>query len=262
MMINLTETPLWILGLVVVLMTLIAMSGPLLVRRRMSLEWLSTNNEVAGFKFAIIGVIYAVLLGFAVITVWDRFTDAESNVGLEAGAAATIFRLVNGIDGETSSAVRARMRDYLRAAITADWPAMELGKSSPEATRALSDVYAALLQFQPKDARGAAVMAELLHQLDLLAHARRARIVLAAGIVPDVVWVVLFGGAFITIGFTLLFGTKNLGAQASMTGGLSLMIFSILLVIIAIDHPFAGSVSVDSKPLAIVLAELGGGANP
>jgi hypothetical protein len=261
-MIYLTKTPLWILGLLVVLMTLIAMSGPLLVRRRIGLDLLRTNNEVAGFKFAIIGVIYAVLLGFAAITVWDKFSDAENNVGLEAGAAAAIFRLANGIDGEASSAVRARMTDYLRAAITADWPAMQLGKSSPEATRALSDVYTALLQFRPQDARGAAVMEALLHQLDLLALARRGRIVLASGIVPSIVWVVLFGGACITIGFTYLFGTENLRAQAMMTGALSLLIFSILLVIVAIDHPFAGSVSVESLPLAAVLADLGGVAYP
>jgi hypothetical protein len=72
---------------------------------------------------------------------------------------------------------------------------------------------------------------------------------------------VLFGGAAITIGFTLLFATQNLRHQVVMTGGLALLIFSILLVIIAIDHPFAGSVRVDSSPLATVLAELGG-ANP
>ena len=257
-MIILTETPLWILGLLVGLMTLIAMSGPLLVRRRMSLERLRTNNEVAGFKFATVGVIYAVLLGFAAITVWEKFIDAEGTVGQEAGAAVAIFRLAHGIDGEASSAVHARMADYLRAAIAEDWPAMRLGKSSQNASRALSDVYAALLQFQPHDAHGAAVMAELLHQLDLLAHARRARLVVATGIVPNVVWVVLFGGAFITIGFTFLFGTQNLRAQVFMTGGLSLLIFAILVVIIAIDHPFAGSVSVDSQPLATVLAEFAG----
>jgi hypothetical protein len=257
-MLILTKTPLWVLGLLAVLLSLISMSGPLLVRRRISLERLSTNNEVAGFKFATIGVIYAVLLGFAVITVWGKWADAETDVGLEAGAAVTVFRLANSIDGEPGSAVRARMAEYLRAAIAADWPAMQLGKSSPEVTRALTRVYEALLQYQPTDARGAAVMAELLRQLDLLGQARRARIVMAAGVVPGVIWLVLFGGAVVTIAFTFLFATKNLRAQVVMTGGLALLIFSTLLVIVVIDHPFAGSVSVESTPLAVVLADFGG----
>jgi Na+/proline symporter len=84
----LTTAPLWLAGLVLVgLTTLIAMMGPLVIRRRMSLDVLRTNNEVAGFKFATVGVIYAVLLGFTVIVVWEKFNDAENNVALEAGAA-------------------------------------------------------------------------------------------------------------------------------------------------------------------------------
>jgi Protein of unknown function (DUF4239) len=257
-MIILTRAPIWILGLLAVLLTLLSMSGPLLVRRRISLERLSTNNEVAGFKFATIGVIYAVLLGFAVITVWGKWAEAETNVGIEAGAAVTVFRLANVIEDEASSAVRTRMAEYLRAAITTDWPAMQLGKSSPEVTRALTSIYEALLKYEPKEARGAAVMAELLRQLDLLGEARRARIVMAGGVVPGIVWLVLFGGAVVTISFTFLFATKNLRAQVIMTGGLALLIFSTLLVIVAIDHPFAGSVSVEPTPLAVVLADFGG----
>ena len=86
----LSSLPLWLGALLIVIVpTALAMAGPLLVRRRYSLERLATNNEIAGFKFATVGVIYAVLLAFAVIIVWERFTDAESAVVQEAAAAAT-----------------------------------------------------------------------------------------------------------------------------------------------------------------------------
>ena len=48
---------------------------------------------------------------------------------------------------------------------------------------------------------------------------RRERRVMADGIVPAIIWVVLFGGAFLTIGFTFFFGAENLRAQLVMTGG-------------------------------------------
>jgi hypothetical protein len=35
--------------------------------RRVALEGLSTNNEIAGFKFATVGVLYAVLVACAII---------------------------------------------------------------------------------------------------------------------------------------------------------------------------------------------------
>ena len=63
----LTRQPLWLSGMLLVgLTTALAMIGPRLVRRYVTLEKLTTNNEVAGFKFAAVGVLCAVLLAFAI----------------------------------------------------------------------------------------------------------------------------------------------------------------------------------------------------
>jgi Protein of unknown function (DUF4239) len=258
-MIFLTTLPLWLVGVLLIgLTTLIAGVAPVIVRSRMGLDRLRTNNEVAGFKFATIGVLYAVLLGFAVIVVWGKFSDAENNVSQEAGAAATIYRIANGIGGESGPTLREAVTGYLKAAISEDWPAMERGNASPIVTHALDDTYAALLRYNPMDRRGDVLMAEALHQLDVVTQARRARLVVASGIVPGVLWLVLFGGAILTIGFTLFFGAENLRAQTMMKAALSILIFSGLLIIIAIDHPFAGSVKVGPEALAGVLADFGG----
>jgi hypothetical protein len=261
-MMFLTVLPLWISGILLIgLPILVAMSGPVLIRRRVSLERLSTNNEVAGFKFATIGVLYAVLLAFAVIVVWEKFSDAENSVAEEAGAAATIYRLSDGIEG-TGVELRERLNSYLHVAIADDWPAMERGGASPAATDALSAIYASVLTYYPPDQRGAALLAEILHQLNVVTQARRVRLVLAAGIVPGVVWFVLFGGAVLTIGFSFFFATESLRAQALMTGALTALIFSGLLIIVAIDRPFAGTVKVAPEPLAAVLHQLGSAPRP
>ena len=56
----LTTTPLWVAAVVLLVpTTILAMCGPLIVRRYVPLERLRDNNEVAGFKFATVGVIYA-----------------------------------------------------------------------------------------------------------------------------------------------------------------------------------------------------------
>ena len=151
---------------------------------------------------------------------------------------------------------------YLKAAIAKDWPAMERGKASPDVTRALDDVYATLLRFHPGDGRETVLLAEILHQLDLVAQARRARLVMASGTVPGLIWLVLFGGAALTVGFTFFFGTENLRAQTLMTGALSILIFSALLTIIAIAHPFTGTVKVGPEALSSVLEDFAGESRP
>jgi hypothetical protein len=58
----LTTLPLWLSAVVLIVpTTLLAMAGPVIVRRYVELSQLRTNNEVGGFKFATVGVLYAVI---------------------------------------------------------------------------------------------------------------------------------------------------------------------------------------------------------
>lgn len=260
---SLTTMPLWLsVLLLVVLPTAIAMAGPPIVRRFIRLDRLRTNNEVAGFKFATIGVIYAVLLAFAVIVVWQKFNDAESVVAREASAAATIFRLLDGLDAEHSAPLRKATSAYLTAAIDKDWPAMERGSGSNDAMQAISNIYATLLKAHSIEKLDPIVTAELLRQLDDLSTARRSRLVAADGSVPEFLWLVLFGGAIITVGFTFFFGIQNLYAQTLMTGALAILVFFGLLTVIVIDRPFTGGVKVEPEPLIHVLKDFGSASRP
>jgi hypothetical protein len=253
----LASLPIWLAAVLIVLLpTAAAMSGPILIRRRFSLERLTTNNEIAGFKFATVGVIYAVLLAFAVIIIWERYADAETAVVQEAGAAATLYRLAATADPQ-SVAMRGALDRYLQTAIERDWPQMSHVQASPEATRALNDLYAATVSVAQGAARPPAVLVEIFHQLDLVTEARRTRLHLSHGIVPPMLWAVLLVGGALTVSFTFFFGTRNLEAQVLMTGVLALIVFMGLLVIVSINHPFTGPVHIDSEPLQLVLEDFG-----
>lgn len=260
----LTSHSLWLSAtLVVGLTTILAAFGPSVVRRCVGLERLITNNEIAGFKFATIGVLYAVLIAFAIIVVWQKFSDAEVTVSQEAAGAVTIYRLAPALGVQSGAALRDALSKYLSAAVTRDWPAMEHRATSQyRATRlALDAVYAALLSSQSATPREVAVLPEILHQLDVITEARRARLIAADGIVPEVIWPVLFGGAILTVAFTFFFGTKNLLAQTAMTALLSMLIFSELLIIVTVDYPFTGPIKVEPTALARALADFGSAAD-
>jgi len=258
----LTTHPIWIAALVLLVpTTLLAMAGPVIARRYVPLEQLRSNNEVAGFKFATIGVIYAVLLAFAIIIVWERFNQAENDVAKEAGAAATMLRLTQGLDEAHGAAVRAATVDYLKAAIAYDWPAMAEGRPSHRVTEMLTKIYGTVLKFHSFDAAEGLVISDIVRNLDDLSDTRRKRLVLADGIVPGIIWTVLFVGAFLTVAFTFFFGTVNLRAQVVMSGALALLIFSGLLTIVAIDRPFAGTAHVGPEAIAAVIEDFSEGAH-
>src|SRR5262249_21655848 len=190
----LSGLPLWAAAILLVIVpTIAAMCGPVLIRRRIGLERLTTNNEIAGFKFATVGVIYAVLLALAVIIVWERFSEAESAVATEAGAAATVYRLTAGADAE-AAATRAALTRYLSVVIERDWSQMAHEDASREANEALNAVYASTLALVQAGSRHQAVLSATFSQLDEITAARRSRLHLAHGIVPSMLWVVLVIG--------------------------------------------------------------------
>ena len=123
--------PLWLLiALIVALPTILAMAAQVLIHRWVGVTGLAKNNEIAGFKFATVGVIYAVLLAFTVIVVWEKFNDAQSAVANEAGATAALFHYSEGKEPE-ALAVRTALVNYLNAAIEDEWPAMARETESP-----------------------------------------------------------------------------------------------------------------------------------
>jgi len=188
MIFYLTSLPLWLSGVMVVgLGTLLSMLGPALVRRHVDVKRLTANNEIAGFKFATIGVLHAVLLAFAIIVVREKFSDAEVDVVHEAGAAENLYRLSQGLNDKAGAAVRGAVATYLKVTMDNDWPAMDRGtaKAGGAAKQALDAVYATLLS---SDAQGnGTVVSEMLRQVELITQSRRARLVAAQGAVPNVI---------------------------------------------------------------------------
>ena len=70
----------------------VSVAGTLIVRRLINVDVLERHNEVAGFIYAVIGVVYAVLLGFAAVTVWEGYDKAQAAVEREADDLADLFR--------------------------------------------------------------------------------------------------------------------------------------------------------------------------
>lgn len=251
-----SSAPTWLAVLVIVIVpTALTMCGPIVVRKLFGIERIAGNNEVAGFKFATLGVIYAVLLGLVVVSVWEKYSEAEDAVTRESGAIASLFGLSGGLDAANALALRDALTAYAGAAAEFDWPAMARGEESAEARQALGVVYDTILSVPVVTLRDEILLEALLTQADLITDARRERLALAEGVVPPTIWVALFLGAALTLGFTFFFGLDNLRAQVLMAGMLALVIFLALFVVVAISHPFTGPISVNSEEITQLLED-------
>ncbi|HEY1427972.1 MAG TPA: hypothetical protein VGF18_00230, partial [Candidatus Tumulicola sp.] len=96
------------------------------------------HNDLAGFILAVIGVIYAVLLAFVTIGVWERFEQAEARSFDEATSLAVVYRDADIFP--QSRELREAIRTYTETVITDEWPQMRHGGSSAKADLMLERV--------------------------------------------------------------------------------------------------------------------------
>src|ERR671912_2751694 len=109
---------------------LLALAGFELVHRLVPADARQRHNDVAGFIYAALGVIYAVLLALVVIAVWEEYRAASETVEQEANAAADIFWLADRLPETRSTHVQEFIRSYAEEVVEHEWPLMEQGQAS------------------------------------------------------------------------------------------------------------------------------------
>ena len=232
--------------LLILVLPLVAAVGSRVVRRSVGAEVLAAHNDVAGFIYAVIGVVYAVLLGFTAIIVWEQFQKAEEVAELEANALVDLYRNAQVFPADVRQEIDARLREYAQLVAEKEWPAMGAGKLSPETWAAYDRLWTTYHNFRPQDDHQHTWYEASIQRLNELGDQRRARLLSNTGI-PTVMWIVLLGAGAVTIAFTFFFGTPNPRAQGMMSAALSLTIGIVLLSILALEHPFGGFTRVNSE---------------
>jgi hypothetical protein len=213
------------------------------VQNRVKSEDLRRQNDVAGYLFSAVGVIFAVILGFVVIVVWQKYDATVANVDAERSAVSDLYRTVGGFSEPDRSAIRSGLAAYVGSVIRDEWPQMSQ-YTNVAAPPLLEDVARRVDTFVPHNAGQADAHQAAIVQVVQLFDARRQRLIQSAPSVPIVLWVALVAGALSMLSFAYLFGVENHPAQLFMTAILAGLIAIFFIVIYEFDHPFAGSVSI------------------
>jgi hypothetical protein len=240
---------------------LVSLSGLELVQRLVPATSRQPHNDVAGFIYAALGVIYAVLLALVVIAVWEEYDAASVTVEQEANALAEIFWLAHRLPEPEGTHIQELARSYAQDVIDEEWPLMEQGQAplmtqveqTPTGWTLIDEIRANLQDFQPHTPADEQLYAEGLDQVQILADARRMRLVAAEEGIPGVLWSVLIFGGVAAIGFTYLFGLENTWAHRLMVFTLAAVIGLVLFTIGALEHPFSGGARIGTGAFDLIL---------
>jgi len=240
-------------GMAIVVFSVLASWGGLYVFDRfVHVSIRSRHNDVAGFIIAIIGVVYAVLLAFIAVAAWQSYDAANSVVQSEASLIGNLFRDSIAVDEPARSEIRQDVRDYLNLVIQTEWPAQQSGKVELVAWLPIEKLHATVASIDAKSLSQAVIEAEILRTLNELYSARRARLLAAGEGIPDTIWWIIGMGGAITVAFSFFFGMHSMRMHYAMTGVLAASMALVMVLIVALDWPFRGNVSVSAEAFQAV----------
>src|SRR5438552_4623677 len=108
-------------------------------------------NEVAGFIIAVVGTLYAVVIGFITIVMWQHYQTAQERLSLETASVLDGWRDAVSLPQPQRRLVRADMLEYAKAMIGEEWPRMRGGDRSPKGDTIIMDTTTVVGQLDPKN---------------------------------------------------------------------------------------------------------------
>jgi len=247
--------PLNLAGVVIIgLAMILSVLGLLATRSVVKLHLSDGHNDIAGFVFATVGVVYAVVLGFIVVPVWQRFADAETAVTNEAAALVAVFRDTQTFPQPLRDEAQAALRLYATTVPATEWPTHGTltHHTTPDPLNAVWTVFREIKPTTPEAESDLAQAKDHLYNLELQRHQTHLA---AEGTVPGIFWGLLIIGGIVTTTFTYFFHLEKVRVHAMMIAILAGAIAALLFGVLALDRPFTGAVHISSYPFQHALQQ-------
>jgi hypothetical protein len=237
-------------ALLVILAALVGPSiiGFVIVHRLVPVSVRRAHNDVAGFVFSVVGVMYGVLLAFVVIVVWEQYSESRINARHESSAALSLQQAMGAYaESSHSPDLRPALLSYLHEIVDGEFPAMAAQRRLPPVSQALEAIWQGVQGLSPTSLRQQVLYGELIGKLNELERLRAERLGDAHEELPHVIWLALIAGAVLTIGFAFFLGTENVSAHGVMIAVLAALVGVVFYVIVELDHPFSGAVRIGAE---------------
>ena len=215
------------------------------------------QNDFVNIFVAIIAVFYAVLVGLIAVAVWGNFTTIDGIVSNEAVNASDVYRDIESYPPAVRDEVRRNLRAYVSVVIQREWPAQRRGDKRHLAGDLL--LYRAahgLTTFEPATPGQQVVHVQTLRDLDDLFSNRRLRLEAVDSHLPGLMWLVVLAGAAVLMTMTFFFYAESHTLHLLLSIGLSVLIGLVIFLILALDRPLIGKVSVDASSFEDALAAM------
>lgn len=244
--------PLWALGTLIIGVSVAVSWTACLSARRF--VWLirAEDQGPAGVLHQFIGVLYAVALALMVVAVQGAYSEVEQAVLNEASAVSDLYRNVDGLSEPARSDFQRQTRQYLDSVIDKEWALQRRALTSEDTWAIMDRIARGIAKLWPENPHDQMLMPQLLGDVDELLDRRRERLFVGQQGIPVTLWVVIILGGVVTIGYACAFHVQSVRTHLAVTGMMAVMFGLMAFIIVAMDHPLWGDLSVGPDALVRV----------
>jgi len=231
-------------GLVVLVVAAVAITAMLLVRRKAPAGSYFEDGDRAAGVFGVLATGFAVLLGFVVFLAFESFDTSRSGAEAEAEIITQQFETAQLFPVGVRARLSGELFCYARTVIHQEWPKMQAGTLGDTVNPWGVATFRTLKTVEPRSASEQAAYGKWLDQRFDRGHARADRTHGAEGVIPVPLWIVLLLSAALIFLFMLFFAdsAERAVVQATMIGGVAVVISSTLLLLWFLDNPYHAGV--------------------
>lgn len=215
-------------------------------------------DRVLGYIVGTFGVFFGILLGLVAVSVYNDYTDAHSAALQETSELSSLYRTAGGLPQPLGTELQSELKKYARTVIDGDWPQQEHDQLPTASLENVDRIQRTIDGFDPTTLKQQVQYGQVLSTFDAFIQARRVRTDATTVELPGLFWAVIWAGAIINAVLIGCIEVRNLRQHLLMAALLALFIALVMYVTADMDHPYAGSISVDSGDFVRLLQQWDG----
>ena len=202
----------------------------------------------------VLGTIFALLVAFVAVQVWNDFDKAKLAVATEASALRAVDVFAETLPDEQRTQLRALINRHIEEAVNREWPAMAHERLTlASLSTHLVEAQRLTVLMKPQDESQRTAQREIVDALHRALDARRQRIIISQSEVGPVKW-----AAILLMGLCALIAIAIVHSDNRLTCAIAVCLFATgfalsSLLIAAYSRPFTGEISVKPELLQDVV---------
>jgi len=195
-----------------------------------------------------IGVVFALILAFVAVAIWQNYDKVDDDVCREANALHNIYSNLSAYPEPVRTQSKDLIRQYVQVVINDEWSQLAQAKQDDNARKLLYRINVLILTFNPRNNGELVRHQETMRELAEYRGLRHDRIIGGRPNLTPPIWVTLIGGTILYMLYICFFAVPDARLHAIMIGFLAAFLGLCYYLLVVYNYPFTepGAVSSDA----------------